>query len=176
MSTPTAPGTSDGDDSSTAPQGIALDDVVAGALFVVIGLAFAIGALGYQLGTAVRMGPGYVPLVLGAVLTGLGVALVATGLIRRDRPVDEDAEARGDIPWRAIALILAAVIIFGAGIEPLGVVPILLITTFVAAIADRRTSLRDAALISAGLTALCVLVFVVLLQLRLPVFGPWLGG
>lgn len=176
MSTPTAPGTSGGDDSSTAPQGIALDDVVAGALFVVIGLAFAIGALGYQLGTAVRMGPGYVPLVLGAVLTGLGVALVATGLIRRDRPVDEDAEARGDIPWRAIALILAAVIIFGAGIEPLGVVPILLITTFVAAIADRRTSLRDAALISVGLTALCVLVFVVLLQLRLPVFGPWLGG
>ena len=150
--------------------------MVAGALFVVIGLAFAIGALGYELGTAVRMGPGYVPLVLGAVLTLLGVALVATGLIRRDRLVDEAAEARGDIPWRAIVLILAAVIIFGAGIEPLGIVPILLITAFVAAIADRRTSLRDAALIAIGLTVLCVLVFVVLLQLRLPVFGPWLGG
>ena len=176
MSTPTAPGAPGGDDTSVTHRGIALDDVVAGALFIVLGLAFAIGALGYELGTAVRMGPGYVPFVLGALLTLLGAALVGTGLLRRERPEDEAAEARGDVPWRAIVLILAAVLIFGAGIEPLGIVPILLATTFVAAIADRRTSLRDAALISVGLTVLCVLVFVVLLQLRLPLLGPWLGG
>lgn len=176
VSTPAAAGAPDGDGSSTARPGIALDDVVAGALFVVMGLAFAIGALGYELGTAVRMGPGYVPLVLGGALTLLGAALVFTGLVRRDRPEDETADAPGDVPWRAIVLILAAVLIFGAGIEPLGIVPILLITTFVAAIADRRTSLRDAALITIGLTTLCVLVFVVLLQLRLPLLGPWIDG
>jgi hypothetical protein len=150
--------------------------VVAGALFVVMGLGFAIGALGYDLGTAFKMGPGYVPLVLGAVLALLGASLVGTGLIRRDRPEDEAVVAPGDVPWRAIVLITAAVLIFGAGIEPLGIVPILLVTTFVAAIADRRTTLRDAALITVGLTVLCVLVFVVLLQLRLPLLGPWLGG
>ena len=150
--------------------------MVAGALFVVMGLGFAIGALGYDLGTAFKMGPGYVPLVLGAVLTLLGASLVGTGLIRRDRSEDEADVAPGDVPWRAIVLITAAVLIFGAGIEPLGIVPILLVTTFVAAIADRRTTLRDAALITVGLTVLCVLVFVVLLQLRLPLLGPWLGG
>ena len=176
MSTPTVPGAPGGDDASSTRSRIALDDVVAGAIFIILGLAFAIGALGYELGTAFKMGPGYVPLVLGAVLTGLGAGLVGTGLVRRDRPEDEAAEAAGDVPWRAIVLITAAVLIFGAGIEPLGIVPILLITTFVAAIADRRTSLRDAALIAIGLTVLCVLVFVVLLQLRLPLLGPWLGG
>lgn len=176
MSTPTAAGAPGGDDTSDTSRGIALDDVVAGALFVIIGLGFAIGALGYELGTAVRMGPGYVPLVLGALLTLLGAALIGTGVVRKERPVSEAAATRGDVPWRAIVLILAAVLIFGAGIEPLGIAPILLITTFVAAIADRRTSLRDAAVISVGLTALCVLVFVVLLQLRLPLLGPWLGG
>ncbi|HWL49952.1 MAG TPA: tripartite tricarboxylate transporter TctB family protein, partial [Acidimicrobiia bacterium] len=168
MSAPAAPGAPGGDDSTTAHRSIALDDVVAGALFIVLGLAFSIGALGYDVGTAFKMGPGYVPLVLAAVLTALGAGLVGTGLIQRDRPEDEAADAPGDVPWRAIVLITAAVLIFGAGIEPLGIVPILLITTFVAAIADRRTSLRDAALIAIGLTVLCVLVFVVLLQLRLP--------
>ncbi len=150
--------------------------MVAGGLFVALGLAFAIGALGYELGTAFKMGPGYVPLVLGAVLTLLGAALVGTGLVSRDRSEDEAAVPSGDVPWRAIVLILAAVLIFGAGIEPLGIIPILLVTTFVAAIADRSTSLRDAALIAIGLTVLCWLVFVVLLQLRLPLLGPWLGG
>jgi uncharacterized membrane protein YidH (DUF202 family) len=176
VSVPTAPGASGSDDTTTTRRGIVLDDVVAGALFVAMGLGFVIGALGYELGTAFRMGPGYVPLVLGALLMLLGVALVGTGLRRRDRPDDETAEAHGDVPWRAIVLITAAVLIFGAGIEPLGIVPILLVTTFIAAIADRRTSLRDAALIAIGLTVLCVLVFVVLLQLRLPLLGPWLGG
>jgi hypothetical protein len=122
------------------------------------------------------MGPGYVPFVLGAALTLLGAALAGTGLLKRDRSEDEPADAPGDVPWRAIVLITAAVVIFGAGIEPFGIVPILLITTFVAAIADRRTSLRDAVLIAVGLTVLCVLIFVVLLQLRLPLLGPWLGG
>lgn len=175
MSTPTAPGTPGGDDSSTTHGGIAVDDVVAGALFVVMGLGFGVGALGYELGTAFRMGPGYVPFVLGSVLTLLGASLVGTGLVKKERPEGE-ADAPGDVPWRAIVLILAAVLIFGAGIESLGIVPVLLVTTFVAAIADRRTSLRDAVLIAVGLTVLCVLVFVVLLQLRLPLLGPWLGG
>jgi hypothetical protein len=173
---PTSPGESGGDDTTTTRRGIVLDDVVAGAIFVAIGLGFTVGALGYELGSAFRMGPGYVPFLLGSTLTLLGVALVGTGLRRRDRPHDETADAPGDVPWRAIALITAAVLIFGAGIERLGIVPILLVTTFVAAIADRRTSLRDAALIAIGLTVLCVLVFVVLLQLRLPLLGPWLGG
>lgn len=156
---------------------MALDDVVAGALFIVLGLAFAIGARSYELGTAFRMGPGYVPFALGAVLTLLGAALVGTGLVSKVRPeVDEDETPRGEVPWRAIVIIVAAVVVFGAGIEPLGIAPTLLVTSFLAAIADRRTSLREAALIAVGLTVLCVLVFVLLLQLRLPLLGPWLGG
>ena len=35
-------------------------------------LAFAVGATRYELGTALKMGPGYVPLVLGLVLVRLG--------------------------------------------------------------------------------------------------------
>jgi hypothetical protein len=42
------------------------------------------------------------------------------------------------------------------------------------ALASSRTSILAAVAIAAGLTVLCVLIFVVALQLRLPLFGPWL--
>ena len=44
-------------------------DLCAGAAFVVLGLAFAIGGSRYDVGSALRMGSGYVPLALG----GLGL-------------------------------------------------------------------------------------------------------
>src|SRR3712207_7232234 len=37
-------------------------DVLAGGIFVVIGGAFVVGAPSYELGTPLRMGPGYFPL------------------------------------------------------------------------------------------------------------------
>ena len=59
-----------------------LDDLVAGGIFVALGLAFAIGARSYELGTAFRMGPGYVPLVLGGLLALLGLAVIGNGVLR----------------------------------------------------------------------------------------------
>ena len=49
-------------------------------------------------------------------------------------------------------------------------------TTFIAAMAGHGTSPLKAALTAAGITALCLVVFVALLQLRLPLLGDWLGG
>jgi hypothetical protein len=42
--------------------------------------------------------------------------------------------------------------------------------------AGRRARVIPAVVIAASLTALSVLIFVILLQLRLPYFGPWLQG
>jgi hypothetical protein len=43
-------------------------DLLAGGTFVVIGLAFAVPSGRYELGSALQMGPGYYPLVLGGLL------------------------------------------------------------------------------------------------------------
>jgi len=154
-----------------------LDDLVAGGIFVALGLAFAIGARGYELGTAFRMGPGYVPFVLGGMLALLGFAIIGVGVIRWRRDGAASAEApHGAVPWRGIALLTASVIVFGAGVDPLGLVPALLATTFLAALADRDNSVLASAVIAVGLTVACVLIFVVLLQLRLPLLGSALGG
>ena len=173
-STPSAPS-----DEPTAidREESVLDDLVAGVIIVALGLAFAIGARGYELGTAFRMGPGYVPFVLGGLLALLGVAVIGRGLVRRRRLGEAHAEKpHGALPWRAIALLTASVFVFGAGVEPLGLVPALLVTTFLAALADRDNSVLAAAVVAVGLTAACALIFVVGLQLRLPLLGPALGG
>ena len=52
-------------------------DFLAGAMFIVLGLAFLLVAQkNYQMGTAVRMGPAYFPSVLGGLLALLGVIVL----------------------------------------------------------------------------------------------------
>ena len=175
-STPSPP--SDEPTAAVDREESVLDDLVAGGIFVVLGLAFAIGARGYELGTAFRMGPGYVPLVLGGLLALLGLGIIGVG-VARWRAAEGEAlgeSHHGAVPWRAIALLTASIFVFGAGVDPLGLVPALLVTTFLAGLADRDNSVLAAVVIAVGLTAACVVIFVLLLQLRLPLIGSMLGG
>jgi hypothetical protein len=50
-----------------------LKDILAGLTFVGFGLAFAVTATSYEIGTPLAMGPGYFPLVVGAILVGVGI-------------------------------------------------------------------------------------------------------
>ena len=54
-------------------------DFFAGLLFMALGIAFALGARTYNVGTGARMGPGYFPLVLGVVLALLGAGADVVG-------------------------------------------------------------------------------------------------
>jgi len=148
----------------------AVTDILAGLIFVAFGLAFAITSLGYELGTPLRMGPGYFPLALGGILVLLGLLVMGKGFI-----AGSGAEERlGRVPWRALLLIVVAVFFFGLTVRGLGVVPATAVTALLTALASYRTGILAAVAIAAGLTVLCVLVFVLALQLRLPLFGPWL--
>ena len=148
----------------------AVTDILAGLIFVAFGLAFAITSLSYELGTPLRMGPGYFPLALGGILVFLGLLIAGKGFIP-----SSSAEGRfGSVPWRALCLIVVAVLFFGLTVRGLGLVPATAVTALLAALASSRTSILAAVAIAAGLTVLCVLIFVVALQLRLPLFGPWL--
>ncbi len=146
----------------------ALKDVLAGLAFVAFGVAFAVGATAYDIGSPVRMGPGFVPLALGILLAGLGVLIIIKGYVAGE------AGEIGQIPWRATALILAAILLFGLTVRPLGLVPSLFAATLLAGLAPAKSGIVIPVAIAAGLTALSVLIFVVGLQLRLPVFGPLL--
>jgi hypothetical protein len=146
----------------------ALKDILAGAIFVAFGGAFALGSLAYDIGTPVRMGAGYVPLALGIVLVGFGILIIAKGFIAgSDEPI-------GAVDWRAVILVTAALLFFGLTVRGLGVVGALFGSSLLAAFARSATSIRDALLIAVGLTVMSVVVFIVALQLRLPLIGSWI--
>jgi len=146
----------------------ALKDILAGSVFIAFGLFFAVVSTTYEVGSPVEMGPGYFPLVLGGVLVLLGVVIVAKGF------VVGEGEPIGTIPWRSAALIVVAIIFFGATVRGLGLVPSLMVATLLSAFAGHRTGVIPAVVIAGGLTVLCVLIFVVGLQLRVPLIGPWI--
>jgi hypothetical protein len=186
--------------SGPAPPDGYRDSLLAGGVFVAVGIAFAVAATRYELGSALRMGPGYLPLVLGALLTGLGMLVVGQALVARSRAAaptvptsaavtDVAAEpehppeagagspgpepVRGPVPWARAGLLAAAVLVFGLTVRGAGLVAALFLTAFLAGLAGRGTGPVRAALIAVALTVVCVLVFVFGLQLRLPLLGTW---
>ncbi len=146
----------------------ALKDILAGSIFIALGGAFALGALAYNIGTPLRMGPGYVPLVLGGVLVALGAAVIVKGFIAGE------GDEIGIVDVRALVLIIGAVLFFGITVRGLGVIGALFGATLLAALARSRTSWIMAIVIASGITALSVVVFIFALRLRLPLFGPWI--
>ena len=145
-------------------------DLLAGAVFVGFGLAFAVTSTTYELGTPLRMGPGFFPLVLGGILVVLGSLIAVTGLVAAN------GSEIGTVPWRALALLLGAVLLFGFTVRSLGLVPALFLAVLLAAFAGRGVHPVQALVIAVSLTTLSVLIFVYALQLRLSLIGPWLGG
>ena len=145
-------------------------DLAAGAVFAGFGLAFAITSATYEVGSALRMGPGFFPLALGGVLVVLGIAIAVKGFV-----AGEGGEI-GRVPWRSMALLLGAILFFGFTVRDLGLVPALFVAVLLAALAGRSARVIPAVVTAVSLTVLSVLIFVYALQLRLDLFGPLLGG
>lgn len=89
------------EESSSAPR-FSSADLVAGALFVALGLAFALGSLQYERGTLLKMGPGYVPLTLGVVLALMGAGIVAKAFLAPDRTVEVDEAGHDPMDSQAV--------------------------------------------------------------------------
>ena len=147
------------------------DDLIAGGIFIAFGVAFGVTASTYETGSLLRMGAGYFPMVLGILLAALGAAIVGGGLVAaRRRPAREEppTQQEGGVPWGRGVLVLLAIVYFGFAVAPLGLVPALLVATVLSALAGHGTRPGGAAVIAVGLTLMCVLVFVGLLRLELP--------
>jgi hypothetical protein len=145
----------------------ALKDVLAGLIFVLLGAGFVFGALSYDIGTPTRMGPGFMPLALGLIVAGLGILIIVKGYVAGE------GDEIGEIPWRATILIVASIVLFGLTVRGAGLVPSLFASTLIAGLAPQRSGIVWPAVIAVGLTVASVLIFVVGLQLRLPLLGPW---
>ncbi|MBS7538629.1 tripartite tricarboxylate transporter TctB family protein [Ancylobacter lacus] len=148
-------------------------DVITGGLLLALASMFAYLSLDLPMGSAVRMGPGYFPLMLAGLLALLGLLVLIGGLRFEDAGEPLSLAA---IPWRALGLVTLAVVVFGLGIRPLGLGAAMGLSVFLSALASRRFRLPTALLLTALMVAFAWLVFIKALGLPLPMRGPWLGG
>ena len=142
-------------------------DAAAGAAFIAFGLAFGASALGLEVGTALRMGPGYAPLALSAVLVLLGLAILVAAVGRA-------GEGAGRLAWRGMAFILPAPVLFGLAVRPLGFVPAIFLAALLASFASPRMRAWQALALALAVTVFTTLVFSYALGLPFRRFGPWL--
>jgi hypothetical protein len=71
-------------------------DFGAGIMYMAFGLFFALNALNYKMGTAAKMGPGYFPFWLGAILTALGFYILIKSMSSKNTE-----ESIGKWDWRS---------------------------------------------------------------------------
>ena len=137
----------------------------AGALFLAFAIFFFVTALNYPAGSAARMGPGYFPRLLAIVLTAIGLA-VMLGAVRP--AAERQTLQRWDI--KGLAWITGSVALFALLLFPLGLVGSLFVLIMVSSRASSEFTWKGALANAAVLIALCLLVFVYGLGLRLPVW------
>src|SRR3954470_11588494 len=145
-------------------------DFWAGAFYVALALAVFWFGSGLALGTSARMGPGYFPTVLGAILALLGLASIVRSFLRPGEGIEP-------IAWKPLTLILGAIVLFGLLLDRVGAVLAFAVLIVVSAVASRY-SRPNAASIGAlvGIVLFCVLVFVKGLGVPMPLLGSWFGG
>jgi len=141
-------------------------DFCAGLLFIAVGAAAIVIASAYPLGTAARMGPGYFPRMLGILLIGLGALLAFRGARLAGAPL-------GVWKWRPLVTVLGSVVLFGAMVTHAGLVLSTVLLIVLASSASREFRPREALVSGLLLSALAVGVFVIGLNLQLPI---WPGG
>ena len=138
-------------------------DFWSGVMFIAFAAVGLIASRNYSLGTSLRMGPGYFPILLGIVLALLGVILVARSLAIEGKRV-------GQLHLWPLGVITLGVVLFGILLQPLGLVVSLVVVVAVSALASRESKPLEVTVLALALAAFSAGVFVYGLRLPLPVW------
>ena len=150
----------------------------AGLMFIAFGIFFIIVALGtpefidkiagsglipgYKMGSSVRMGPAYFPVVLGGMLAVLGLLVLFDSLV-------EDGPKVKKFHFRPLLFIAVSSLAFAYLLKPLGLVLASIVLVFIAAYGGHEFKWKEVAVMSVVLVIFSVLVFVKGLSLPFPV-------
>jgi hypothetical protein len=146
---------------------LARKNVLAGLLFMAIALLGLWLSRDYPIGTALRMGTGYVPRLLCWVLLALGGCVLVQGL--REAPGGPGVS----FGWRPLVLVTASVALFGLTVERFGLVVAILLLIGIGAYATRGRGILETLLAALALIVLCWGIFIFALQLTIPVWPEW---
>jgi hypothetical protein len=143
-------------------------DYYAGGLMTIIGVGSVMEARHYNIGTLFHMGPGFFPIILGVVMTFLGIMIA--GVAATATAADDDQLIIPKPEWRAWACILAGPILFIFLGNWGGLIPATFACVFVSALGDRESTLKSSLILATGVTVCGVTLFSYLLQVSLPMW------
>ncbi|HWP58104.1 MAG TPA: tripartite tricarboxylate transporter TctB family protein [Candidatus Acidoferrales bacterium] len=144
-------------------------DFWTGIIYVVFGVGAVVLARDYGMGTALKMGPGYFPTVLGGLLTVIGVISLIRSFIKEGTPISR-------FGLKGLVLVAGSTLAFGLLLRGAGLAVALPVLVLVSSYASAHFRWERSLALAAGLTVFCVLVFLKGLGVPLPVLGSWFGG
>ena len=155
-------------------------DFFSGLMFMGVGAAFAWGASTYSVGEAARMGPGYFPLMLGALMVLLGAAVTFKSLVVETLGGDKI----GPWAWKPLVYIIAANLLFGVllgglpsiKLPAMGLIVGIYALTFVASMAEAGWKFKNTFVLATVLAAGSYVAFVKVLELQFAVWPAFITG
>ena len=143
-------------------------DLWAGLMYIGTGAVGMWIAKDYPFGSALRMGPGYFPSVLGGIMVVMGIYVIALGL-RKDHE-----KIQGNLSLRALIVLPLSMVVFGILMEEAGFIPAMAALIPVSAAAGRDFKWLEVVALTIGLTILCAAGFIFALGLPYPLIkGMW---
>jgi len=140
-------------------------DLLGGLIFTGIGaLALAV-CWRYEMGTALRMGPGYFP----RIVSGLMLILGAVNVMRALR--DPSGGAQLGFAWRPLSSMMLSITGFALLIQPFGIVPAVAFLVLGSWFSNPGRRLQSLPLLLAVGIALPILIFNIGLNMPLKILG-----
>lgn len=144
-------------------------DFWCGLLFLALGALAIYLSRDYEMGTALRMGPGYFPTWLGGILMGFG--MVIGGLAFRIQSEDAQSLELASWAWRPWLVLTATLVLFAVLMQAdFGFVPSLVVLIIGCALAHKDVHWRETILLSIAVTAGAVAIFSYGLGMPYPLF------
>jgi hypothetical protein len=128
-------------------------DFWAGIMLTGIGAAAMFIARDYRFGSALRMGPGFFPTILGGILIAFGVCIMALGLRSGEKIQDR-------LSLRALVLLPLSLVLFGLLMEKAGFLPALAALVFGSAASGREFKFLEVLLLTVLLTVASAALFI----------------
>ena len=138
-------------------------DAAAGVLLLALALLGLWLNQAHGMGSARRMGPGYMPMLVFFVQAGLGVLILGAALVSGPGRLEA-------WPGRELVVILASLCVFALLLERGGLLLAVAAAVVVSAFANRSQRPLGVLGLTVALMALCWWVFVRQLSLRVPVW------
>ena len=133
---------------------------------LLLGVGAAYTGTGYKFGTLARMGPGFMPVMLGIVLAFLGILIAGTALGSSE---DDGKRFLPDNPqWFGWLCIIGGPIMFIILGQFAGMIPAVFACVFVCALGDKTATYNSSLVLAAGVTVFGVLLFHYLLSIPFP--------